>query len=48
MNLVTVQNIFVSWSLTLVKDSIPGSGSLVYLKTTRVPLQFFIYFFFSF
>lgn len=40
MNLVTIQNIFVSWSLALDKDSISGFGSLVYLKTSVLLFSF--------
>lgn len=44
MNLVTIQNIFASWSLALDKDSIYGFGSLVYLKTSKFFFSFEFFF----
>lgn len=45
MDLVTVQNVFVSWSPALVWDSVSGFGFLVYLETCTLLFYFFFFFF---
>lgn len=43
MNLVTIQNMFVSWSLALNKDGISRFGSLVYLKISVFLFSFEVF-----
>lgn len=40
MNLVTIQNAFVSWSLAPLEDTITGLGSAAYLKASIILCYF--------